>query len=249
MEVIDKIYKAIKTNSDFIIQHGDEWKRELGGSKNFICTPDFKHWTFGKSVGADGAYHYNGGVAKQRLYSQGFINAFDLKDKKLRENILTAFFVWAAKVKTYPIGEKFERDQKANHRFELLVHKSILDNVASSAKKKKAKTIQQIFDEGFKKEIIHEVFSRDRRLILLAKQKHGTVCSVCKFDFGETYGEHGEGFVEMHHLFPIANGKRKTTIEDLRPVCANCHRMLHKGKKLLSIEELKEIIELNKGKK
>lgn len=245
--VIEIIYKAIKVNSNYIIKQGDKWTRELAGAKNYIASPDLKHWTFGKSVGADGEYHYNGGIAKKYLYSLGFINVLDIKDRKSKEIILNAFIQWTKKVETYPILEKFERDQKANQRFELLVHQSLLNEENKYVPKPKSN--QSSFDEGFKHEIIKEVTYRNRKIVALAKEKHGTVCEVCQFDFGITYGSHGIGFIEMHHLYPIYNGKRKTTIEDLRPICANCHRMLHKGKKLLSIEELKEIIELNKGLK
>ncbi len=44
------------------------------------------------------------------------------------------------------------------------------------------------------------------------------------------YGAHGEGFIEAHHETPLAerNIEEETRIEDLRMVCANCHRMLHR---------------------
>ncbi|MBK7039975.1 MAG: hypothetical protein IPH46_05765 [Bacteroidetes bacterium] len=45
MKVIETIYKAIKVNSNFIIEEGDKWSRELAGAKNYIATPDLKHWT------------------------------------------------------------------------------------------------------------------------------------------------------------------------------------------------------------
>jgi predicted HNH restriction endonuclease len=243
MTVINSIYKAIKVNSNFIIEQGNTWARELAGAKNYIATPNLKHWTFGKSVGADGAYHYNGGVAKKHLYSLGFINALDIKDKTSRETILNAFVNWAMKVDTYPILKKFERDQKANKRFELLMHKSLLNEEKKYVVKRKSN--QQFFDEGFTKEIIQEVTYRNQKIVTLAKDQNGTICEVCKFDFAKTYGAYGEGFIEMHHIYPINKGRRKTTIEDLRPVCANCHRMLHRGKKLMSIEELREIIKCN----
>jgi predicted HNH restriction endonuclease len=243
MKVIENIYKAIKVNSNFIIEEGDQWTRELAGAKNYIATPDLKHWTFGKSVGADGEYHYNGGIAKKHLYNLGFINVLDIKDKKSKELILNAFIEWAKKVDTYPILEKFKRDQKTNKRFELLIHQSLLNRESKYQPKRTSN--QQSFDEGFKNEIIREVTYRNRKIVNLAKEKHGTKCEVCQFDFAVTYGSHGDGFIEMHHLFPMHNGRRKTTTEDLRPVCANCHRMLHRGKEMLSIEELMEIIKEN----
>ncbi|MBK7039974.1 MAG: HNH endonuclease [Bacteroidetes bacterium] len=172
----------------------------------------------------------------------GFINVLSINNNKSKEIILNAFINWAKKVGTYPILEKFERDQKANKRFELLVHQSLFNEEHKYIPKIKS---NQDFDEGFKHEIIKEVTYRNQKIVSLAKDQHGTICEVCQFDFGKTYGSYGEGFIEMHHLFPIYKGKRKTTAEDLRPVCANCHRMLHRGKKLLSIEELKEIIKEN----
>ncbi|RZJ98982.1 MAG: restriction endonuclease, partial [Flavobacterium sp.] len=86
--------------------------------------------------------------------------------------------------------------------------------------------------------------SRNRSLIERAKKRLGTNCCVCDFNFIDKYGDYGKDFVEIHHLIPISDGERKTDIEsDLRPVCSNCHRMLHRNKKMLTIQELKNIIE------
>ena len=69
-------------------------------------------------------------------------------------------------------------------------------------------------------------------------------CSVCDFNFGSDYGEIGEGFIHVHHLKQLADiGEmyELDPIKDLRPVCPNCHAMLHKRRPAFSIEELKEI--------
>jgi hypothetical protein len=56
-------------------------------------------------------------------------------------------------------------------------------------------------------------------------------CACCGFSFRETYGELGDGFVEAHHIVPLAesaqSGPVETAISSLVPVCSNCHRMLH----------------------
>jgi 5-methylcytosine-specific restriction endonuclease McrA len=53
-------------------------------------------------------------------------------------------------------------------------------------------------------------------------------CEICSFNFGSTYGAHGEKYVEVHHIVPLAKrGTGLTTEKDLAIVCANCHRMLH----------------------
>jgi len=75
---------------------------------------------------------------------------------------------------------------------------------------------------------------------------HGLKCKCCGFDFSRKYGQHGEGYIEVHHIVPLSSLQEEITINpktDLFPVCANCHRMIHhKANHVLSIEELKEII-------
>lgn len=66
-------------------------------------------------------------------------------------------------------------------------------------------------------------------------------CEVCQFNFAEMYGQLGEGFIEAHHKVPVSqlDGKKKSKITDLAMVCSNCHRMLHRGKSLQTIESLR----------
>ena len=67
-----------------------------------------------------------------------------------------------------------------------------------------------------------------------ARRNDGRVfCEVCRFDFAVQYPSRlGEGFIEVHHLSPLStqDEPRKTTLEDLLLVCANCHRMIHRTK-------------------
>jgi MrcB-like, N-terminal domain len=50
----------------------------------------------------------------------------------------------------------------------------------------------------------HRRAERNPRLARDAKRYHGTTCTVCKFNFGERYGRHGAGYIEAHHLTPVA---------------------------------------------
>lgn len=75
-------------------------------------------------------------------------------------------------------------------------------------------------------------------------------CAVCGFDFQKVYGELGKGYIQIHHEKPICqysdDGFEKyiaEAIKDMKPVCANCHCMIHRNKKeTLTIKALKEII-------
>lgn len=96
-------------------------------------------------------------------------------------------------------------------------------------------------DEGKMKTVTSVVRERSSTL-RNAAIKHFTVdgrikCSQCGFDFEETYGEIGKGYIEIHHVKPIFQYEDEETektikkaLENLIPVCANCHRMLHRKK-------------------
>jgi predicted HNH restriction endonuclease len=86
-------------------------------------------------------------------------------------------------------------------------------------------------------------FERDPAARRRCIQIFGTRCVVCGFDFAKTYGEIGAGFIHVHHLRPLSVNRKTHRVDvrrDLRPVCPNCHEMLHRKKPApLSIEALK----------
>lgn len=70
-------------------------------------------------------------------------------------------------------------------------------------------------------------------------------CAVCDFNFGAFYGEIGEGLIHVHHLKPLneAVGEREVDpIKDLRPVCANCHQVIHRRREALTLDEVRQAI-------
>ena len=95
-------------------------------------------------------------------------------------------------------------------------------------------------------------YERNPRARRLCIQHHGTKCSICGFAFEEMYGDLGKGFIEVHHIVPLSQIRenyRVDPINDLIPVCPNCHEMLHRklNDKEVSIDELKEIIESHRN--
>lgn len=71
---------------------------------------------------------------------------------------------------------------------------------------------------------------------------HGTACCICGFDFGAAYGELFDGLIHVHHLRPLAEVGEEHSVdpeEDLRPVCPNCHAVLHRRVPVYSIEEVR----------
>jgi len=100
----------------------------------------------------------------------------------------------------------------------------------------------------------HRIRERNKQKVKAFKEmakRNGTIhCSICGFSFYKVYEELGEDFIECHHTIPVSEygENTKTRLKDLVLVCSNCHRMLHKKRPWLSIEELKAIINANKIK-
>jgi 5-methylcytosine-specific restriction protein A len=82
---------------------------------------------------------------------------------------------------------------------------------------------------------------RNRALIEAKKANSNYCCEVCGFNFGETYGPVGEGFIVAHHEEPLGGrrGASRTSLEDIRLVCGNCHAMIHREGTPLLIEKLR----------
>jgi len=81
-------------------------------------------------------------------------------------------------------------------------------------------------------------------------ENYGYDCTVCGFNFEQRYGDIGKGYIHVHHLTPLVKveGIQKINpIEDLRPVCPNCHAMLHSCDHEVSIEELKKRLRSEHG--
>lgn len=98
------------------------------------------------------------------------------------------------------------------------------------------------FYEGAVATILVNVYERNAAAREACIRFWGSKCTVCEFDFEKVYGELGSGFIHVHHLKPlseIASTYRLNPIKDLRPVCPNCHAMLHRTRPPLEVEELK----------
>ncbi len=105
------------------------------------------------------------------------------------------------------------------------------------------------FPEGHMLTRLHLSRERNRAAVVAKlndawrKEDH-IACEACGFDFLAYYGDSGRGFAECCHLVPLSDTPFgwKTRISDLAIVCANCHRMLHRGRPLPTIDALRSAI-------
>ena len=104
--------------------------------------------------------------------------------------------------------------------------------------------VPNLFVEGARISVVVNRYERDLAARKACIEEHGLKCSVCDRDFEAMYGAHGAGFIHVHHLKPLYSIAEKyivDPIQDLRPVCPNCHAMIHRGDKLLTIDEARDI--------
>jgi hypothetical protein len=104
---------------------------------------------------------------------------------------------------------------------------------------------ETVFREGAKYQVTFDAYERDPKARQRCIQHYGARCFICNISFGEVYGEIAKGFIHVHHLRPLSEiGSEYTVdpIEDLRPVCPNCHAVLHLRKPAFSIQDVIEFL-------
>ena len=99
--------------------------------------------------------------------------------------------------------------------------------------------------EGKRKKVLGTRVERSKKVRDQCLKHWGYSCQVCGLNFEDRYGTIGKDFIHVHHLNPVAlTGETKTDpVNDLRPVCPNCHSMLHKKYPPFSLEGLKKMIQ------
>lgn len=87
-----------------------------------------------------------------------------------------------------------------------------------------------IFAEGAQMTILSDKFERNDAARARCIAEHGAKCAICGFDFGKVYGDDYSGKIEVHHIVPLSKIRENHIVDpvnDLIPVCPNCHLILH----------------------
>jgi 5-methylcytosine-specific restriction protein A len=94
----------------------------------------------------------------------------------------------------------------------------------------------------------HRIYERSRTLRLkrieaAKRTNEGLACQACGFDFAETYGPPGKGYIQVHHMVPLhESGKVRTGLSDLALLCANCHAMAHRARPWPTVSQLQDMV-------
>jgi 5-methylcytosine-specific restriction enzyme A len=107
-------------------------------------------------------------------------------------------------------------------------------------------------EEGKMLTRLHRYRERDRTLVAKKKSRflreNGSLhCEACGFNFEQVFGDRGKGFIECHHVRPVSELSQGgiTRLSDLVLLCSNCHRMVHKQRPWIGLQELQELIRNN----
>ena len=107
--------------------------------------------------------------------------------------------------------------------------------------------VVEYYPEGSKQIVLLNKYERNTKAREKCIEHYGAVCKACNFDFEINYGEVGKGFIHVHHIIAISDiGKsyKVDPINDLIPICPNCHAMIHQRKPSFTVDEIKEMLSL-----
>ena len=136
---------------------------------------------------------------------------------------------------------------------ELVIAMEELGLTGQTLRKNRLPLAEEVFDhekhrfpEGGIKTIMVNAYERNPAARQCCIDEWGLTCVVCGFNFEDVYGDLGKEYIHIHHLTPLSDIGETYEIDpvnDLRPVCPNCHAMLHRRNPPLTIEGMKRIRE------
>ncbi len=102
------------------------------------------------------------------------------------------------------------------------------------------------YHEGATKQITINAYERNDKAREECIQKKGYACVICGQSLMDLYGnENLLGKIHVHHIIPLSQIKSdyEVTVDDLIPVCPNCHFVLHSRgtHDLYTVEEVKNM--------
>lgn len=110
----------------------------------------------------------------------------------------------------------------------------------------------ETYYEGATKKIHINSYERDPVARRKCIELYGLDCYVCGFNFEKVYGKEGKEFIHVHHIRPLSKIGKRYKIDpkkDLRPVCPNCHSIIHKRTEPFTIDEVKKMLKNQSSKR
>jgi 5-methylcytosine-specific restriction protein A len=103
----------------------------------------------------------------------------------------------------------------------------------------------QRFEEGAAVQILVNRYERDPAARRRCIAHYRAVCAACGLSLADQYGPEVDGLIHVHHLTPLSSVGKQAVIDpvrDLRPVCPNCHAVIHSARRPRTIEQVKKMM-------
>lgn len=101
------------------------------------------------------------------------------------------------------------------------------------------------YPEGATRRVVVNEYERSSRARAACIARYGLRCAACEMEFETVYGADAAGLIHVHHLREIAEigvAYQVDPIQDLRPVCPNCHAVIHRGTPIHTIDAVREML-------
>ena len=105
------------------------------------------------------------------------------------------------------------------------------------------------YTEGAVRTIVVNAYERSRDARAACIVHHGWNCAACGLAMADLYGKVGEEIIHVHHLHELAKANAQYEVDpinDLRPVCPNCHAILHTCSPAMTIDQLRNVLAARK---
>ena len=99
--------------------------------------------------------------------------------------------------------------------------------------------------EGARLTLRVNVFERNAAARAKCLRHYGAVCAVCGFTSRRSYGEQVTDLIHVHHIRPLSEVGASYVVDpiaDLRPVCPNCHAVIHSRNPPYSLKEVESML-------
>jgi hypothetical protein len=99
--------------------------------------------------------------------------------------------------------------------------------------------------EGAVRKILVNAYERNPVARARCLEHYGHTCAACGVNFGKLYGQVAEGFIHVHHLRQLSDIGQEYEVDpilDLRPVCPNCHAVIHMTDPPYTIEQVQALL-------
>ena len=106
-------------------------------------------------------------------------------------------------------------------------------------------TVSEIVSEGAVRRVELNAYERSPKARQQCINYYGPRCFICQMTFDEMYGPQAHGLIHVHHLTAFSGKRRRKTdpIKDLRPLCPNCHLVVHRREPPYSIADVRRMLE------